>query len=141
MRGACCLMLGTILGLAACGGSGGTSASDAGHDARHDSAMAMVTYMTGTFDPTASPCITGTIKGFSTDPSKSDPQCTLVEHPGDGAAPVTLGACLDNNLTPPCWAPTGCAGDFAFTLNFSTPPPAGATFSYQCTVCPTGSSC
>jgi hypothetical protein len=129
-----------MLGLAACGGGGGTSASDAGHDARHDSSAA-VTYMTGTFDTTASPCITGNIKGFSTDSSKNDPQCTVVEHPGDGAAPVTLGACLDNNLQPPCWAPTGCAGDFAFTFNFTTPPPAGATFSYQCTVCPGSSSC
>jgi hypothetical protein len=141
MRGASGLILGTMLGLAACGGGGGgTSASDGGHDARHDSS-AGVTYVMGTFDTTASPCITGNIKGFSTDPSKSDPQCTLVEHPGDGAAPVTYAACLDNNLTPPCWAPTGCAGDFAFTLNSSTPPPVGATFSYQCTVCPTGSSC
>jgi hypothetical protein len=129
-----------MLGLAACGGSGGTSASDAGHDARHDSA-GVVTYMMGTFDTTASACVTGNIKGFSTDPSKNDPQCTVVEHPGDGAAPVTLGACRDNNLQPPCWAPTGCAGQFAFTLSFTTPPPAGATFSYQCTVCPTGSSC
>jgi hypothetical protein len=133
------VVLGTMmLGLAACGG-GGTSASDGGHDARHD--MAVATYVMGTFDTTASPCITGNIKGYSTDSSKSDPQCTVVMHPGDGAAPVTFAACLDNNLQPPCWAPTGCAGDFAFLLDSSTPPPAGATFSYQCTVCPTGSSC
>jgi len=26
-------------------------------------------------------------------------------------------------------------------LNTVTTPPPGATFSYQCTVCPTGSSC
>jgi hypothetical protein len=141
MRGASGVILTTMmLELAACGG-GGTSASDAGHDAVHGHDSAMVTYKTGTFDTTASPCITENIKGFSTDPSKNDPQCTVVEHPGDGAAPVTFGACIDNNLQPPCWAPTGCAGAFAFTLNFGTTPPTGATFSYQCTVCPTGSGC
>jgi hypothetical protein len=140
MRGARGLIVSTMmLGLAACGG-GASSTRDAGRDAGHDTA-AVTTYVMGTFDVTASPCITGNIKGFSTDPAKSDPQCTVVEHPGDGAAPVTFAACLDNNLQAPCWAPTGCAGDFAFTLDSTTPPPAGATFSYQCTVCPGGSGC
>jgi hypothetical protein len=124
-----------MVGFAACGG--GTSGSDAGRDS------ALVNYVMGTFSESGSPCVTGNIKGFSNDPSLDDPQCTVVEHPGDGGSPVTFGDCVDTNLQAPCWGWSSCDGGLGFTFMLSTvtTPPPGATFSYQCTVCPPGSSC
>jgi hypothetical protein len=46
--------------------------------------------VTGTFGDSRSPCLTN-IEGFNNDPSLDDPQCTVVEHPGDGGSPVTFG--------------------------------------------------
>ena len=127
-----------MLGFAACGGGGGGGTS--GRDAGRDTTSA--TYATGTFTETGSPCVTGNINGFSNNPSQDDPQCTLVEHPGDGGSPVTFGACVDN-FVPPCWGWSSCDGGlgFSFLLNTGTTSVSGATFSYQCTVCPPGSSC
>lgn len=148
MVGARSVVLGMIMvGLAACG-SGGSSAdaggnpggSGGGSGGGGGSSVAM-----GTFTAqSGSPCVTGNIKGFDPSvPSKNDPQCTVVENPGDGGSPVTFVSCIDNNLQPPCWGPVTC-GNFLglqFTLNYATPPPANATYSYQCIICPPGESC
>lgn len=136
-----------IVALPACGG--GTSISDAGRDAASGSAeagrdSASAKYVTGTFTASGgSACVTGNIKGFSNDVSKDDPQCTVVEHPGDGGSPVTFASCADNNAQPPCWGSNSCSGGLGFTFLLATvtTPPAGATFTYQCTVCPPGSTC
>ena len=101
-----------LVGFAACGssGSGKTSGSDAGRDS------ASVNHVTGTFDESGSPCVTGNIKGFSNDPSLDDPACTVVEHPGDGGSPVTFGSCVDNNQQAPCWGWNSCDSGLGFTF-------------------------
>ncbi|HVV53254.1 MAG TPA: hypothetical protein VHO06_26585 [Polyangia bacterium] len=113
-----------MVGLFACGGGSSSMSS-----------------VSGTFDESGSPCVTGNIKGLSDNPATNDPQCTVIEHPGGGGSPVTFGACLDNGDQSPCWASSSCAGGLTFMFNLATTPPAGTTFSYQCTICPVGSSC
>jgi hypothetical protein len=118
-------------GTAGPGGSGGTLGRDAGHDTKPGT-----TYATGTFDETTAPCLTAIIQG-----TDSDPQCTVVEHPGDGGAETTLASCLEDNLQPPCWAlvsgQASCGG-MTFQIDFGSTAPTGASFSYQCAVCPPG---
>jgi hypothetical protein len=126
-----------LVGLAACGG--GKSGGDGGGNT-----------VTGTFDESGSPCLTQDIEGSSTDTTKDNPQCTVVEHPSDGGSPVTFSSCIENGNQPPCWALTSCpTGPYthgsSFVLNFGTTPPAGATFDYACAVVclvgPDGSIC
>jgi hypothetical protein len=128
-----------MMGFAACGSSG--SGKSSAHDAGRDSAS--VNHVTGTFPESGSPCVTGNIKGFSNNAASDDPACTVVENPGDGGSPVTFGSCVDSNDQAPCFGWNSCDGGLGFTflLNALTAPPPAATFTYQCTVCPLGSSC